>query len=269
MRILYKHRNEQGAREQEAQAERSEVTGAPNADESSELQASESQGRVMQLPLFPLKNVVLFPGMVLPLHIFELRYREMIGKCIEEKSPFGVVLNSDGEEVGQGAVPHRVGTAARIVRVDRLEDGRMNITALGTQRFRVLELDEKSNNYLTASVRALPVVNGSTQLAAELAHKVRPRIIEYVELLSQASKHKLKLDRLPEDPTTLAFLIGIAMQVASEDKQALLERAGVPEMLAYSLHLLSREILFTRHMVETQADIMQLNMGPTGYIFPN
>lgn len=248
---------------------RREDVGAPKAHESSESQANQSQGRVMQLPLFPLKNVVLFPGMVLPLHIFELRYREMIGKCIEEKSPFGVVLISEGEEVGRAAVPHSVGTAARITRVDQLGDGRMNIAAVGTQRFRILELDEKSEIYLMAKVRAMPFVNGSTQLAAELAHKVRPRIVEYVELLSEASKHKLKLDRLPEDPTTLAFLVGIAMQVTSEDKQALLERAGVPEMLAFALHLLSREILFTRHMAETQADVMRMNMGPTGYIFPN
>ncbi len=223
----------------------------------------------MQLPLFPLKNVVLFPGMVLPLHIFELRYREMIEKCIEEKSVFGVLLIREGEEVGNPAVPHEVGTAARITRVDRLEDGRMNITVMGTRRFRVLDLDEKSHSYLTATVKPLPIVNGSTQRAAELAQQVRPRIIEYVELLSRASKHKLELDLLPDDPTHLACLVGMAMQVPTADKQILLEKAGVSEMLAYSLHLLSREILFARHMADTQADVMHMNTGPTGYIFPN
>lgn len=222
----------------------------------------------MVLPLFPLKNVVLFPGMVLPLHIFELRYREMIGRCIDEKSPFGVALIEDGQEVGATANPHRVGTAARIARHEVLEDGHMNITAVGTQRFRILELDH-SQSYLSAKVRPLPVINGGTQLATDLAHRVRPRIVEYVELLSEASGQKLQLDRLPEDPTTLAFLVAISMQVGSEDKQRLLERVGVPEMLALELHLLGREILFTQHMISTQADVLRMNGGPTGYIFPN
>ncbi len=269
---MYRHRNEKNEQNDKAGSAEANRPAAQRADKAAGaaiVQASESQGRIMQLPLFPLKNIVLFPGMVIPLHIFEMRYREMIGKCIEEKAPFGVVLISDGEEVGRPAVPHMVGTAARIMRVDEHEDGRLNISVTGTQRFRVLELDAQSHNYLMGTVRPLPFINGSTQAAAELAHKVRPRIVEYVELLSEASKQKLKLDRLPEDPTLLAFLVGIAMQVSSADKQALLERVGVPQMLSFALHLLSREILFTRHMVETQAEIMTLNGGPTGYIFPN
>lgn len=223
----------------------------------------------MELPLFPLKNVVLFPGMVLPLHIFELRYREMINKCIDEKSPFGVLLIDEGQEVGEAARPHSVGTAARIGRVERLEDGRMNITTIGTQRFRVLELNDTSHSYLTGTVRTFPPVNGGTRLAADLAQRMRPRVIEYVELLSEASNQKLRLDRLPEDPTTLAFLVAISLQVNSSDKQHLLELTGIPEMLAYELHLLSRECLFTRYMIDTQADVAKLNQGPTGYIFPN
>jgi Lon protease-like protein len=226
----------------------------------------------MELPLFPLKNVVLFPGMVLSLHIFEPRYREMIGRCIDEKLPFGVVLIEEGQEVGETAQPHMVGTAARIVRVERLDPdhagGRMNITAIGTQRFRVLELNH-SHTYLSGTVRTFPVINGSTRLAADLAQKVRPRILEYVELLAEASGQPLRLDRLPEDPTTLAFLVAIALQINSEDKQKLLEQIGIPEMLAHEAHLLSRESLFTRHMIATQQEIMTLNSGPSGYIFPN
>lgn len=229
---------------------------------------SGAQVEMTELPLFPLKSVVLFPGMMLPLNIFEMRYREMIGKCIEEKSSFGVVLIDEGPEVGPGAAPVMVGTAARIVRHERHDDGQMSITAVGTRRFQVMELDH-SREYLCATVRPLPVINGSTQLAAELAHRVRPRILEYVQLLSDASGQKLQLDRLPEDPTTLAFLVAISMQVSPEDKQRLLERVGVPEMLALELHLLGREILFTRHMVSTQADVLRMNGGPTGYVFPN
>ena len=221
----------------------------------------------MDLPLFPL-NVVLFPGMVLPLHIFEPRYLEMINRCLEEEIPFGVVLIQEGHEVGGPARPYMVGTAARIMRVERLVDERMNITVVGTQRFRILELN-RSHSYLSAAVAQFPAINGSTRIAMEMAQKVRPKIIEYVELLSKASQTKLKLDRLPEDPTTLAFLVAIALQVNNRDKQQLLEIPGIPEMLDRERYLLSLELLLLRHMVETQDAILAMSGGSTGYIFPN
>lgn len=222
----------------------------------------------MLMPLFPLKNVVLFPGMVLPLHIFESRYREMINACIEEQRQFGVVLIEEGVEVGGEAVPHRVGTAARITKVTRQDDGRINIVAVGTQRFEVIALDH-SKAYLQATVKPLPVVNGRTRRAEELVQQLLPRIFEYVDLLEQATKQKLPIDRMPEDPIALAMLVAIGMQAPPQDKQRLLEKAGIPEMLAFEAHLLSREALFLRHMVDTQHDVQQMNMGPTGNIFPN
>ncbi len=222
----------------------------------------------MEMPLFPLKNVVLFPGMMLPLHIFELRYREMINRCIDEKIPFGVLLIEEGQEVGDTAKPHMVGTAARITRVERYEDGRMDIVAIGTQRFRVVDFDH-SKSYLSGSVRHFPVINGETVQASQLVQVVRPKIIEYVEMLAKASQTRLKLDRLPEDATTLAFLVAISLQISPKDKQSVLELTGIPEILSREVHLLSREILFTKHMIDTQEEVLQMNMGPTGYIFPN
>lgn len=230
--------------------------------------SSPSRRQTMELPLFPL-NTVLFPGMVLPLHIFEPRYREMINRCIEEDTVFGVSLIESGSEVGEPAMPHRVGTAARIVRVERQPDGRMNITTVGTNRFRILEVDGESRPYLQGRVTPLPVVNGSTRLATEMAQKVRPKIIEYVELLSKATQTQLKLDRLPEDPTTLAFLVAIALQVNNDEKQKLLELAGVPEILDRERYLLSWETLLLKHMNDTQKAIQEMSGGPTGYIFPN
>jgi Lon protease-like protein len=223
---------------------------------------------MMDMPLFPLKNVVLFPGMVLPLHIFELRYREMINRCVDEKIPFGVVLIDQGHEVGVSAQPYMTGTAARIVRVDRLDDGCMNITAVGTQRFRILEL-KHDHSYLIGTVSQFPVVNGATKLAGELAQRVRPQVMEYVELLSRASNTNLRLDRLPEDPLTLAFMIAIALQVKAEDKQKVLEQSGIPEILALESRLISRETKLLEFMMGTQQEVMSMNSGPTGYVFPN
>ncbi len=226
------------------------------------------RNRTMEMPIFPLKNVVLFPGMVLPLHIFELRYREMISRCVQEKIPFGVTLIAEGQEVGASAQPYQIGTAARIVRSDRLEDGRLNITTVGTQRFRILELHH-DRSYLTAQVAQYPVTNGATRRAAELSDRVRPQVIEYIELLSKASKTKLQLDRLPEDPLTLAFLIAISLQVNATDKQQLLEAPGVPEILALESKLISRESRLMQFMLDTGEDVRAMNSGPTGYVFPN
>jgi Lon protease-like protein len=230
--------------------------------------AGARRAAMIEIPLFPLKNVVLFPGMQLPLHIFEMRYREMISECVEKKRQFGVLLIDEGHEVGDRAMPHMVGTLAGIARVEKLDDGRMNIHTVGTQRFRVYELNN-NRNFLQGRVRPFPLVNGATALAEKLAHKVRPRVIEYVELLSAASEQQLRLDRLPEDPMQLALTVAIALQINAQDKQKLLEKPGVPDMLAFQLHLLSRENLFTRHMAETQREVLTLNQGPTGYIFPN
>src|SRR5579864_9042638 len=87
------------------------------------------------LPLFPLEQVVLFPGMSLPLRIFEERYKVMIGACQVTDQLFGVVLIKTGSEVGEPAEPERIGCTARMMRVDRLPDGRMHILTIGEQRF--------------------------------------------------------------------------------------------------------------------------------------
>jgi len=230
-------------------------------------QHESKQIDLMEMPLFPL-NVVLFPGMVLPLHIFEPRYREMINRCIEEELPFGVVLIQEGPEVGAFATPHTIGTAARITKVDRADDGTMNISVVGMQRFRIVELD-RSHSYLSAKVAQFPLVNGSTKAATDMLHRVRPKIHEYVTLLGKASKTELKLDRLPEEPATLAFLVAIALQLDNTQKQKLLAMPGVPEILDRERYLLSFEILLLRYMIETQEGLAEMSSGPTGYIFAN
>src|SRR5258708_34114975 len=90
-----------------------------------------------ELPLFPLEQVVLFPGMTLPLRIFEERYKVMIGSCQVTDQLFGVVLIRSGSEVGTPADPERIGCTARMGRIDRLPDGRRPILTVGEPRFRV------------------------------------------------------------------------------------------------------------------------------------
>ncbi len=221
----------------------------------------------MEMPLFPLRTV-LFPGMMMPLHIFEDRYLEMINRCIEERLPFGVVLIREGNEVGDDAVPHTIGTAARITRAEPLDDGRMNVTVVGTRRFRIEEL-HRDRSYLTGSVTHYPVINGDTRLAMEQAQKVRPKIVRYIDLLTRATGVQLQMEQLPEDPTTLAFLAGIALQVPPQDKQRMLSLPGIPEMLEMENYFLGKELQLLQHMIDTHHIVQEMSSGPTGFIFPN
>jgi Lon protease-like protein len=221
----------------------------------------------MHLPLFPLR-LALFPGMMLPLHIFEPRYRAMIHYCLENQSPFGVVMIREGQESGGPATPYEIGTAARITKVEKESDGRMNIMAVGTRRFRIEKLDH-SHSYLSAEVSHYPILNGSTTQAMVMANRIRPKILRYVELLAKSTGTQLQLAQLPEDPTTLAMLIGIAIQVNPEEKQKILALAGIPEMLDWENFYLARELQLLQYTVDTQQQVLAMSSGPTGYIFPN
>ena len=128
----------------------------------------EPHGDSISLPLFPL-NLVLFPGMPLPLHIFEERYKAMIGQCLDTEQPFGVLLIKEGLEVGEPADPFMIGTSARIVRVEQLDDGRMNMLTQGERRFQVMEITQKVP-HLVGQIQYLDEEPGDTpsQLMAEI-----------------------------------------------------------------------------------------------------
>jgi Lon protease-like protein len=140
----------------------------------------------MKLPLFPL-HAVLAPGVAMPLHVFEDRYRLMINRCIERGEPFGVVLIREGRETGrlQGRIAE-FGTTAMIRQAGKLADGKMNIMVVGGQRFHVERLDETSEPYLLADVEFLGEPLGDEDAAHELAERVSQRFLRYLELLQPA-----------------------------------------------------------------------------------
>jgi hypothetical protein len=103
-----------------------------------------------------------------------------------------------------------------------------------------------------------------------MSQRVRPQVLEYVHVALEGANTNLTLDRLPEDPLTLALLVAIALQVkASRTSRRLLEAAGVPEMMALEGRLLTRELLLLQYMIDTREMCETLNSGPSGYIFPN
>src|SRR6185503_4652274 len=105
----------------------------------------------MEIPLFPLPNLVLFPQVAVPLHIFEERYKLMISRCIDQSDVFGLVLLREGAEQESEETIHRVGVTARIVEIEKLEDRRLNILCAGESRFQVLEFTG-NEPYWTAEV---------------------------------------------------------------------------------------------------------------------
>jgi Lon protease-like protein len=107
------------------------------------------------IPLFPL-NAVLFPGGRLPLRIFEQRYMDMAKACLKDGTPFGVCLIREGKEVGAPATPVEVGCLARIGNWDMPQLGMLHITALGSQRFRIVERTLQPDGLGRATIELLP-----------------------------------------------------------------------------------------------------------------
>lgn len=221
----------------------------------------------MRLPLFPL-NTVLFPGMVLPLHIFEERYKLMVRRCMEDDTPFGVVLIRDGQEAGGAATPHEVGTLAKITHVEPLPGGRMNIETTSTGRFRIRRLLDHEP-YLAAEVETYPLAAPAASTTHALVSNLRPRIAAYLQLLSDDATVHISPEDMPDDPVDLAYLIAIALQVPMTDKQDLLTFDSARELLARERQLLLREHDLLRYMVSTIDAQQDLVVGPTGQLFLN
>jgi uncharacterized protein len=138
----------------------------------------------MQIPLFPL-HTVLSPGIALPLHIFEDRYRAMIRRCVDTSTPFGVVLIRDGREVGAGGqlAIAGVGTFAEIRQAEERSDGRWEILVVGGGRFTVEEVHVDREPYLVGEVVPLPEQVGDDRAAARLVRRVTRRFVEYLRLM--------------------------------------------------------------------------------------
>lgn len=205
---------------------------------------------MLELPLFPL-HVVLFPGMLLPLHIFEESYKEMINACAEKGSPFGVLLLKAQGEIPGAETLCPVGTTAHILELDRLDDGRMNIIVLGRQRFRVEQIVRREP-YLVAHVELYPLQSGDTRENRTRAERVHRLLNTYIKLLGEVMGTKLQLDHLPHSPLTLAYLVAIVLQTSLDEKQQLLELATYSDLLRQEELILSREEALLTFILKTQ-----------------
>ncbi|MEZ0093089.1 LON peptidase substrate-binding domain-containing protein [Streptacidiphilus sp. EB129] len=210
-----------------------------------------------RLPLFPL-GTVLYPGLVLPLNVFEERYRRLVADLVEGPEPyrFGVVAIRDGREVaptgleqssaalaGMGPDPARslfdLGCVAEIASVESRQDGGYDLIATGTTRFRVASFDA-SGPYLTAEVER--IAEEPDEEAAMLAPVVERTFRTYQKRLAGARETSVAgVQELPDDPTVLSYLIAAASVLDTTDKQRLLGAVSTGERLRAELALLRRE----------------------------
>ena len=142
--------------------------------------------RSMELPLFPL-HTVLCPGVALPLHIFEERYRAMVARCLDEGRPFGVVLIRDGREVGGGPTSiATVGTIAEIREAGKFSDGRYELLVVGANRFRIESVTVGREPYLIGEVEEIEDAVGDADAARALTDRVTQRFVRYLALVQPA-----------------------------------------------------------------------------------
>jgi uncharacterized protein len=214
-----------------------------------------------RLPLFPL-GTVLFPGLVLPLHIFEDRYRSLVRHlmALPEGAPreFGVVAIRSGWEVQPPTLPadrpatsatltlHDVGCTAELRQVTEHPDGRFDIVTVGRRRFRITGVDRRSQPYLTADVEWLPEPGGQEETADRLAPRVLALFRQYLTLLRPEAGEVG--EQLPEDPTVLSHLIAATAALTVEDRQRLLSSADTATRLRAELRMLNREASLLRRV---------------------
>lgn len=203
-----------------------------------------------ELPLFPL-SVVLFPGASLPLHIFEPRYRQMINECYKQKKPFGVVL-ARPESEHMLEEPYAIGTMAEIEVLARLDDGRMNLIARGTRRFRILR-QHRDKPYLTGIVEIYEdAIEPSEQLLPRAA-SARELFSTYLHILLEVVGKEETQFGLPDEPVELSHFIAYYLDLENEQKQELLELTSTFKRLESEIETLRREVPFMRQMLSMSA----------------
>lgn len=223
-----------------------------------------------RLPVFPL-GTVLFPGLVLPLHIFEDRYRELVRHLVglPEGAPreFGVVAIRQGWEVASSAPDtggpmatavtlHEIGCTAELRQVTELSDGRFDIVTVGRRRFRLAGVDERATPYLTADVEWLPEPPGQEEVADLLAPRVLAVFRQYLTLIRTDAEEVT--EQLPDDPTVLSHLVAATAALTVAERQSLLAAPDTANRLRSELRLLTREATLLRQVRAVPVPLTEL-----------
>ncbi len=214
---------------------------------------------VEKLSLFPL-NTVLFPGMPIHLHIFETRYKLMIQRALLTDNTFGVTLIRQGTEAqGSLADPFYIGTTAKIVNVERLENGHLNVTAIGEERFLIKELDRHSAAYLTGLIEKYPLELHRPLDIYRRLRLLRGHVQYYLSTLDSLDDVQINLDQLelPEDPMVFLFLASSLLQIPAHEKQPILSAPTALDFCTIVERLYRRENAVLRDLKHVSAEAAQ------------
>ena len=197
-----------------------------------------------RLPIFPLATV-LVPGLVLPLHVFEPRYRELIERLMAlpegATRQFGVIALRNGSQAGETATDlHAVGCTAELREVTPYADGRFDIVSVGETRFRLTGFDTDAGTpYHTGIVEFLPESDGEGDLE-RLAARVTQLFADYRRTLG------VEVTALPDDPQVISYLVAAAVVLHLPQRQALLEQPTTTDRLRAERELLRREVALVK-----------------------
>jgi uncharacterized protein len=194
------------------------------------------------LPVFPLPDVVLFPNVFLPLHIFEPRYRDMVRDALEDDRLIGMTLLRAGwKDDYEGPPPvYQVGCAGLITHVERLPDGRYNIVLRGLTKFRILDEDQ-SRSYRVARVEFVPE---SLDEAGRADLRAERRRLESLLVASGENGEQPLPPNMPDDE--LVNALAQYLELEPVERQALLERSGLIERCRSLSELLEMKVLSAR-----------------------
>jgi uncharacterized protein len=207
------------------------------------------------LPLFPL-GTVLYPGLLLPLHIFEERYRQLVRDLLERPEPrrFGVIAIREGRDTGVDGVSalYEVGCTATVRRVLKRDDGRFDLVTIGAERFRLAGLDH-SRPYLQGEVDVLPEETGDEATVALAVETVQRAFRTYIDALTARGVTQVSIPELPAEPIALSYLVAASVIADLPDRQALLAEPDALHRLTAERALLSRETAMLRTLTSTPA----------------
>jgi Lon protease-like protein len=207
------------------------------------------------LPLFPL-GTVLYPGLLLPLNIFEERYRELVRDLLDGPEPrrFGVIAIRKGRETGVDGISalYQIGCTATLREVAEQEDGRYLLVTVGTQRFRLVSLDH-SRPYLQGEVDLLEEEVGDEAAAGLAVHAVQRGFHGYVEALAGRESVEVSVPELPDEPLLLSYLVAASMILDLSVRQDLLAEPDAERRLGAERALLARETTMLRSLTATPA----------------